>query len=109
MSDCGPGRHILKVVMVTMTSTKQELMLQLVNIAKQMIPLEEKIKMEQEARKAEHTREQDSTTGRFVPATEVSAEPGELSREVAKKIAEKAGVSKRTVYPSVATPGRNWD
>ena len=60
-------------------------------IAEQMIPLEEKIKLEEEAREAQNT-------GR--PKKEVAI-PGiassDESKRVAHKIAEKAGVSPRTV------------
>ena len=99
------------MVMVTMTSTKQELMLQLVKIAKQMIPLEEKIKMEQEARENQINPSHDPVTGRFTPVSDDSSPTGEMSRKVAKQIAKKAGVHERTVYHSVATPGSTstWD
>lgn len=62
---------------------------QLVEIAEQMIPLEEKIKMEQEAREAQIRKPINS-----VAAPESPTE----SKRVAIKIAEKAGVSPRTVY-----------
>jgi len=69
---------------------------QLVEIAEQMIPLEEKIKMAQEAKEAENKREQDPDTGKFVPASAPKSPPGD-SKKIAVKIAEKAGVSPRTV------------
>ena len=66
---------------------------QLVEIAEQMIPLEEKIKLEEEAKAAQNV-------GR--PKKEVGAQESPSSdrttKKVAVKIAEKAGVSPRTVY-----------
>ena len=61
---------------------------QLVEIAEQMIPLEEKIKMEEEARAHQGAR------------TDLSDPKSPMleSKKIAVKIAEKAGVSPRTVY-----------
>lgn len=65
---------------------------QLVEIAEQMIPLEEKIKMEEEARAAEYAGRPKKEPG--APESPGSNE----SKKIAVKIAEKAGVSPRTVY-----------
>lgn len=57
-----------------------------------ILTLEEKIKLEEEARAAENKREQDPNTGRFIPASLPGIPPGD-SKKIAVKIAEKAGVS----------------
>ena len=62
-----------------------------------ILALEEKIKLEEEAREAENKREQDPDTGKFVPASAPKSPPGD-SKKVAVKIAEKAGVSPRKCY-----------
>ena len=62
-----------------------------------ILTLEEKIKLEEEAREAEHKREQDPDTGKFVPASAPKSPPGD-SKKIAVKIAEKAGVSPRKCY-----------
>ncbi len=61
-------------------------------IAEQMIPLEEKIKMEQEARAAEYAGRPKKEPG--LPGIPGSNE----SKKVAVKIAEKAGASPRKCY-----------
>ncbi len=72
---------------------------QLVEIAEQMIPLEEKIKMEEEAKAAQKaTQTQDPATGKFAPVSLPGIPTGETTKKVAVKIAEKAGVSPATVY-----------
>lgn len=72
---------------------------QMVLITKQIVPLEEKIKMEEEAKAAQKaTQTQDPDTGKFAPVPAHKSETGETSKEVAVKIAEKAGVDPRTVY-----------
>lgn len=59
-----------------------------------ILALEEKIKMEEEARAAQKaTQIQDPATGKFAPVPVQKSETGETSKEQAKKIAEKAGVS----------------
>jgi len=63
-----------------------------------ILTLEEKIKLEEEAREAENKREQDPETGKFIPAPIPGRGAGETSKEQAKKIAEKAGVSPRKCY-----------
>jgi ParB-like chromosome segregation protein Spo0J len=67
---------------------------QLVEIAEQMIPLEEKIKLEEEAREAQISN---LKQGDKIPVSAPESPTGE-SKKVAVKIAEKAGVSPRTVY-----------
>lgn len=62
-----------------------------------ILTLEEKIKLEEEAREAENKREQDPDTGKFVPASAPKSPPGD-SKKIAVKIAEKAGVSPRKCY-----------
>lgn len=62
-----------------------------------ILALEEKIKLEEEAREAENKREQDPDTGKFVPASAPKSPPGD-SKKIAVKIAEKAGVSPRKCY-----------
>jgi len=59
-----------------------------------ILALEEKIKMEEEAKEAENKREQDPETGKFIPAPLPGIGAGETSKEQAKKIAEKAGPRK---------------
>jgi hypothetical protein len=63
-----------------------------------ILALEEKIKLEEEAHAAENKREQDPDTGRFIPASLPGIPPGETTKKVAVKIAEKAGVSPRKCY-----------
>ena len=65
-----------------------------VKIAEQMIPLEEKIKMEEEARAAQTKGDNQYT--KSLPAQK--SESLNNSKEQAKKIAEKAGVSPRKCY-----------
>ena len=60
-----------------------------------ILTLEEKIKLEEEARAADSRRDPD--TGKFVSGSAPESPPGE-SKKIAVKIAEKAGVSPRTVY-----------
>lgn len=67
---------------------------QLVEIAEQMIPLEEKIKMEQEARAAISPGINQYTMRSGAPESPDHKD----SKKIAVKIAEKAGVSPRTVY-----------
>lgn len=67
---------------------------QLVEIAEQMIPLEEKIKMEEEARAAQTKGDNQYTKSLGLPGIPTLKE----SKKVAVKIAEKAGVSPATVY-----------
>ena len=62
-----------------------------------ILTLEEKIKLEEEAREAENKREQDPDTGKFVPASAPKSPPGD-SKKIAVKIAEKAGVNPRKCY-----------
>ena len=62
-----------------------------------ILALEAKIKLEEEAREAENKREQDPDTGKFVPASAPKSPPGD-SKKIAVKIAEKAGVSPRKCY-----------
>ena len=62
-----------------------------------ILTLEEKIKLEEEAIEAENKREQDPDTGKFVPASAPKSPPGD-SKKIAVKIAEKAGVSPRKCY-----------
>ena len=64
-----------------------------VKIAEQMIPLEEKIKLEEEAREAQISN---LKQGDKIPVSAPESPTGE-SKKVAVKIAEKAGVSPRTV------------
>ena len=71
---------------------------QLVEIAEQMIPLEEKIKMEEEAKAHQANPSHDLKTGKFTPVAAPESPTGETTKKVAVKIAEKAGVSPRTVY-----------
>ena len=64
-----------------------------------ILALEEKIKMEEEARAAQKaTQTQDPNTGKFAPVPLPRIGTGETRKEVAVKIAEKAGVSPRKCY-----------
>jgi hypothetical protein len=63
-----------------------------------ILALEEKIKMEEEAKEAENKREQDPETGKFIPEALPRIGSGEASKEQAKKIAEKAGPRKCYSY-----------
>lgn len=68
-------------------------------IFEQILPLEEKIKMEEEARAAQSIAGGDRKSEEYqksVPLPRIESDP--TSKEVAKKIAEKAGVSPATVY-----------
>lgn len=72
---------------------------QMVVITKQMLPLEEKIKLEEEAKAAQSTAGGDRKSEEYqksLPAQK--SESDSTSKEQAKKIAEKAGVDVRTVY-----------
>lgn len=61
--------------------------------------LDEKIKLEEEARAAQKaTQTQDPNTGKFAPVPLPRIGTGETRKEVAVKIAEKAGVSPRKCY-----------
>ena len=60
-----------------------------------ILALEAKIKMEEEARAADSRRDPD--TGKFVPASAPKSHPGD-SKKVAVKIAEKAGPRKCYSY-----------
>ena len=68
-----------------------------VKIAEQILPLEEKIKMEEEAREHQANPSHDPDTGKFVSGSAPKSPPEEATKKVAVKIAEKAGVSPRTV------------
>ena len=61
-----------------------------------ILTLEEKIKLEEEARAADSRRDPD--TGKFVSGSAPESPPGETTKKVAVKIAEKAGVSPRKSY-----------
>jgi len=64
-----------------------------------ILALEEKIKMEEEAKAAQKaTQIQDPTTGKFAPVSLPGIPTGETTKKVAVKIAEKAGVSPRKCY-----------
>ena len=64
-----------------------------------MIPLEEKIKMEEEAKAAQKaTQTQDPATGKFAPVSLPGIPTGETTKKVAVKIAEKAGPRKCYSY-----------
>ena len=64
-----------------------------------ILALEEKIKMEEEAHAAQKaTQTQDPNTGKFAPVPLPRIGTGETRKEVAVKIAEKAGVSPRKCY-----------
>lgn len=56
--------------------------------------LDEKIKLEEEAKEAKETRIQNPATGKFIPAPAQKSGSGETSKEQAKKIAQKAGPRK---------------
>ena len=61
-----------------------------------ILALEEKIKMEEEARAADSNRNPD--TGKFVSGSAPKSPPEEATKKIAVKIAEKAGVSPRKCY-----------
>lgn len=61
-----------------------------------ILALEEKIKLEQEAKEADSNRDPD--TGKFVSGSAPKSPPVEPTKKVAVKIAEKAGVSPRKCY-----------
>jgi len=63
-----------------------------------ILALEEKIKLEEEAREAENKREQDPDTGKFISGSAPKSPPEEATKKIAVKIAEKAGVSPRKCY-----------
>ena len=90
-----PQRHQGKFapVPVQKSETGETSKEQAKKIAEQMIPLEEKIKMEQEAREAESPGTNQYTMRSGAPESPDHKD----SKKVAVKIAEKAGVSPRTV------------
>ena len=69
---------------------------QLIAIAEQMLTIEDRIKMEEEAKEAQ-TIGSNQYTKRLTPALEEGTVV-KSSKEVAKQLAEKAGVDKRTIY-----------
>jgi hypothetical protein len=71
---------------------------QKVIIAEQMMTIEEKIRLEKEAKESHTAKLNRDESGRFEPSPAVTAENGVRSTEVAKQIAEKAGVGIRRVY-----------
>jgi hypothetical protein len=62
-----------------------------------MIPLEEKTKMEQEARAAQSMAGGDRKSEEYKKSVSLPGIPSDSTKKVAVKIAEKAGVSPRTV------------
>lgn len=70
---------------------------QLILIQEQMMSIEEKKHLEAEAKEAHSSLPKDET-GKFIPSSAPDADDGKMSREVAKKIAEKSGAPVREVY-----------
>lgn len=63
-----------------------------------ILALEEKIKLEEEAKAHQANPSHDPETGKFAPVSAPESPTGEPTKKVAVKIAEKAGVSPRKCY-----------
>ena len=63
-----------------------------------MLTIEDKIKMEEEAREAKGKTGRDEATGKFPPLPPVPKVAVTSSKEIAERLAKKAGVGKTSVY-----------